>query len=292
MTLLWKRHPWIPALSLAILLAGGSAFLPGPGGAARAADEQKTGSSAASTGGAKAAAAWEEAAGLQAVVGDTLDAAARIFESPDYQHHLLVPGKGEHAFLLNLKLKTVDLLPRSSLTWNESEQPRVDVKAAAPAGTFESAEGVVSFVAAGDDWKIQPEPPLIGMVTTEKLRQAKPDYAYAASRYTPDADAVKALKGVTADTKIAVFFGTWCTYCKHYLPHFLRTVELAANPKIAVEFYGVSEDQAEPKDAIQKYHVTQTPSFIVLQGGKELGRIEEEPDVTMESDLAAILKAR
>lgn len=232
---------------------------------------------------------WEEAAGLQAVTADTVDAAARIFDSPDYQRQLLVPGKGDHVFVLNLKDQSIGTLPRTAVTWSEQEQAVVDLSAEEFGGAFASEDGMVTFQTAGGGWTIRPEPPLIGAVSLEKLRAAKPDYVYAAGRYRPDPASVQGLKGV-GETKVAVFFGTWCTFCKHYLPAFLKTLEETGNPKITVEFFGMSEDLTEPADAIKKYGVTQTPSFVFLQEGKEVGRIEEEPDVSIEADMVAILK--
>jgi thiol-disulfide isomerase/thioredoxin len=237
-------------------------------------------------------AAWEEAAGLQAVVADTIDTAARIFDSPDYQKQLLVPGRGDQAFLLSLKSKSLDILPKAGLVWTKDYLPVVDPAKAAPGGAFASADGVISFQTDAESWRIQPEPPLIGPVTLAKLRSAKPDYVHAAARYKPDPAAVQALKGVATETEVVVFFGTWCTQCKHYLPHFLRTLDLVDNPKFTVTFYGVNEDETEPRDVIKKYNMAKTPTVIFLQGGQQLGRIEETPEETMEADMVRILKAK
>ena len=235
---------------------------------------------------------WEESAGLQATCADTIDASARIYDSPDYQQQMLIPGQGEDAYLLSLKPRTVQALPKTALHWNEDDALLPDLSTASDAGSFERLGEIISFTADGRNWTIQPEPPLVGSMTLEKLLAAKPDYERAAERYTPDPASVKALKGVTTDTKIVVFFGTWCTYCKHWLPRFIKTLEVVKNPKITAEFAGMSEDQTEPRALISKYNVTQTPSFIVLQGGKEIGRIEERPEESMEGDLARILTAR
>ncbi len=90
-----------------------------------------------------------------------------------------------------------------------------------------------------------------------------------------------------------VFFGTWCGFCKRWLPRFLATLDAAANPDIQVRFIGVSETGGEPKADIKQYRVTETPTFIVRQDGREIGRIEAEPtSASIEEDLAAILKLR
>ncbi len=235
---------------------------------------------------------WDEAAGLQVLADDAVDAKARIFDSPDYQTQLIVPGTGESAFVLGLKTQTLRLLPGKSIFWTAEDKPVPNLADAVSSGPFMKQGDVVSFTANDASWQVQPEPPLVGPVSLEKLEEAKPDYVYAASRYTPDAASVQALRKLGTDTQVVIFFGTWCTYCKHWLPRFLKTLETVNNPKLTAEFYGMSEDQVEPRDAISKYRVTATPTFIVLQGGKEVGRVQEEPQESMEADLARILKLR
>ncbi len=247
-----------------------------------------SGASVVTAAGTAPVAPWEEAAGLEVMSADTLDAHGRIFDSPDYQQQLIVPGAGTDAFLLALKTKTVRILPQASITWTDDE-PVPDVASGADTGTFDSDNGVVSFAAKGIAWKIEPEPPLVGPVTLEKLVGEKPDYQYAADRYTPMPEAIQALKGLSADTHIVIFFGSWCTFCKHWLPRFLKTMEETGNPKITTEFYGISEDQTQPKDVIDQYRVVKTPTFVIEQGDKEIGRIEEEPSVSIEADLVKIL---
>jgi thiol-disulfide isomerase/thioredoxin len=269
------------ATALAVSIVSLSLWAPG----LRAAGATGTKAATAATG-------WDEAAGLQVMKGDSLDPGARIFDSPDYQQQMVVPGTGGQAYVLALKTQAVRALPVKSLSWTSDDKPAPDLSAAADAGQFLSDAGTISFTIDGTDWKIQPEPPLIGAVTPQELRADKPDYVHAAARYNPDPAAVKALKGVTTDTRIVVFFGTWCTYCKHWLPHFLKTLEVVGNPHITAEFFGVSEDQLEPKDALRQYGASSTPTFVVLQGGKEIGRIVENPEVSVEADLAHILGAQ
>jgi hypothetical protein len=249
---------------------------------------EATGTTAA----AKAGTGWDEAAGLQVMKGDSLDPDARVFDSPDYQQQMLIPGGGGLAYVLALKTQTVRALSVKAVSWTSDDKPSPDLAAVADAGRFVSDGGTISFSTDAAEWRIQPEPPLLGAVTLQELRAAKPDYVHSATRYKPDPAAIAALKGVATDTRIVVFFGTWCTYCKHWLPHFLKTFEAAANPHLTAEFFGVSEDQLEPKDALRQYAVSSTPTFVVLQGTKEIGRIVENPEVSIEADLAHILGAR
>jgi thioredoxin 1 len=235
-----------------------------------------------------AAEGWEESLGLQAVVDDSVDALARIYDSPDYQRQLLVPGKGDQAFLLGLKDRTVSVLPLASVAWTAEEGAVPDPARGKGAGTLAKVAGEVTFEAGASSWTIRPAPPLVGAITPEALRKAKPDYVRLAGKYTPDAGAVKSI-AAAKEAKIVVFFGSWCHLCKKSLPHLLKTLDAAKNPSLTLEIYGVTEDHLQPKDPIMKYSISTTPTFIVMRGGKEIGRITEKPDVSEEKDLALIL---
>ncbi len=235
---------------------------------------------------------WEESAGLRVQVDDTVDAGARIYDSPDYQKTLVVPEAGDQAWVFFLKAQSVQTLPKSAIQWNEQKLPVVDLSSGQDAGGFVKQDGAMLFVGGEGTVKLEPEPPLIGRIPTADLSAKKPDYAFAAKQYTPDAKAIETLKAVKGDTRIVAFFGSWCSHCKHWVPGLLKTLEASGNAKLTPEFYGISEDMAEPGAELKQYGVTKTPTFIVIQGGKELGRIEEEPTTTVEGDLARLLANR
>ncbi len=243
-------------------------------------------------GGAPAEPAWEPAVGLLLTVADTLDPAGLIFDSPDFQRQLVVPGNGEEAFLLDLAAHAVLSLPRDSIVWSDEKLPVPDLAEALDIGGFLVDEGVVAFHVDGIELAVKPEPPLVGEVSLERLHTSKPDYVHTAGRYRPDPKVVEAVRGVGIPTEVAVFFGTWCVTCKQYLPEFMKIMEEADNPNIQVVYYGVSEDQLEPKEALKKYRNSATPAFIVLQGGREIGRIEHDPLDSIGLDLAHILGVR
>ncbi|MEZ4649201.1 MAG: thioredoxin family protein [Candidatus Eisenbacteria bacterium] len=231
--------------------------------------------------------AWEEVAGLQVVHADATLPLARIFDSPDFRHQLIVTDAG--GFVLDLKSKSVSALPVDAITWDDQDLPAPDMTMAEELGLFLNEEGILSFQGDDGTYVVQPEPPLVGEISADKLRAAKPDYVHAASKYEPNKAMIAAISGVKTPTTIKVFFGTWCSYCKHWLPPLMKTVEAAKNPAIQLEFVGMSEDQSEPADLLGQYDVSLTPTFVILQNGEEVGRFEEEPLVSVEADLARYL---
>lgn len=240
---------------------------------------------------AAALAGWEESAGLRCVVTDTLDVGACLFDSPDYQQTLVIPSRGTDAYVLSLRAQTVRSLPKSSLKWDPAGNPFPDVTVGVDQGGFLKQDGSMVFVTDHQTIQVQPEPPLVGVLTLETLKSAKPDYVYAAARYTPDPAAIAVFQKVDQPTRIVVFFGSWCSHCKHWMPKLIQSYDQAKNPNLTLEIYGVDEEQSEPADALKSFGVSETPTFIVMRGGKELGRIEEAPEgSSLESDLARFLR--
>jgi len=234
---------------------------------------------------------WDEAAGLNVSRDGAVDPGARIFDSPDYQRQLIVPGEGEDAYVVDLRKQSYAVLPASAVRY-EDDLPVPDLSAATPGAGILKDQDEISFFAGDHEWKVQSDPPLVGPITNEQFTKAKPEYFYRAAKYTPDPTAVKALQSVSAETRIVVFFGTWCTYCKKWIPRLIGSLEQAGNDRLKMEYVGVSEDQLEPEDQLKLYHVNATPSVVVMRGGKEIGRIVEHPEVSMEADLARILAQR
>lgn len=235
---------------------------------------------------------WSEVAGLQVARADATLPLARIFDSPDFRHQLVVLNEESPALVLDLKAQSVSSLAASAIAWTDGDLPVPDLGQAVEVGTFLNDDGILGFELAEESYLVRPEPPLVGVITLEKLRAAKPDYVHAAQKFVPDESAVAAIAKVRTPTVVRVFFGTWCSYCKHWLPHLMKTVESAKNPAFTIELVGMSEDQSEPADLLRAHDISLTPTFVVLQGDEELGRIEEEPLVSIEADLARILGAK
>lgn len=232
---------------------------------------------------------WTEAAGLQVIIADQIDGSTRLFDSPDYQHTLVIPEESEAAYVLELKSQSLHQIPMDAIAWTKAGLPIPDLTRSEAIGMFMNLEGDLSFDHGDQIIHVVPEPPLVGQITEAKLRESKPDYAHAALKYAPEAAALATLRKMPPNVEVKVFFGTWCSYCKHWVPHFLRLRDELAATKWTAEYYGMSEDQSEPGDVLGKYDISKTPTFVVLRDGKEVGRIEEEPIISMEADLVRIL---
>ncbi len=92
---------------------------------------------------------------------------------------------------------------------------------------------------------------------------------------TADETAVKAFKNNAGDFTMVVFGGTWCHDTQNLLPVFYRLVAKSGYPENKITLIAVDRAKVGPDDVTKTYNVTNVPTFIVLQNGKEVGRVVE-----------------
>ncbi len=93
--------------------------------------------------------------------------------------------------------------------------------------------------------------------------------------YTPNANAVAALKARGADLQFVVFGGTWCEETRAILPKFFSILDASSFPPDQIILVGVDQDKKDIDHMADDMHVTKLPTIILLKDGKELGRVEE-----------------
>ncbi|ARD23991.1 MULTISPECIES: thioredoxin family protein [Shewanella] len=131
---------------------------------------------------------------------------------------------------------------------------------------------------------------ITGIVEISALEKDLPGYAEEFENYQTDAATISALKAITTPTNVVVIIGTWCPDCHRETPRFMKLIEEVANPNITVTYIGVDRSKLDPEGLAANYDFTRIPTFIVEQDNKEIGRIVESPEVTLEQDLLNIVK--
>lgn len=271
-------------LAAAVILGIGSAAVSASGAAAPAGQAAK-------------GPVWNENTGMTLHVtepapkaGVATSTGGEVYDRADYQAMLLLPASGELAYILDLKTQQVAAYAKPTLLDAEGNLRPGTPAAARPVGPFDtSPEGRIRFLEGGRDFIVEAAPPLVGPIDRADLLARYPGYARRAAAYRPDPAMVAKLAAVKLPAKIVVFFGTWCQICRHELPALMATLDAAKNPNFTLALVALDENVVEPKDLISQYRVLTTPTTIVLVDGQELGRIEEEPKVSAEADLAGIL---
>ena len=93
--------------------------------------------------------------------------------------------------------------------------------------------------------------------------------------YTPNADAVKALKEKGSKIQIIAFGGTWCGDTRNILPKFFSILDASALPSEKLTLIGVDRSKKTISNLADALGVVNVPTFIVLKDGKEVGRVVE-----------------
>lgn len=110
--------------------------------------------------------------------------------------------------------------------------------------------------------------------------------------YTPLPAAVNTLKTKGADIQFIVFGGTWCGDTHYLLPRFFGWLNAAGYDAQKVKLIGVDHQKKSIDSSTVQYKIVNVPTFIVMKGDKEIGRVVEygkysQPD----KELAEIIEA-
>ncbi len=209
-------------------------------------------------------------------------------------HLALLSERLEKIYVVDLESLDVGALPRSELAWTDSGATSSGTSQPEPAGRATKVPDRRSthYLVSADDHTllISPHQGPTGPIPAEELFAAAPAWQRRMAAYQPDADAVAALAAHEQDAQITVALGTWCGDSRNYVPKLLRSLELAANPRLQVDLVAIHRGFGEPADVVLGQSITNVPTVIVSRGGEEIGRIVETPAAeTVEADLAAIL---
>ena len=129
---------------------------------------------------------------------------------------------------------------------------------------------------------------LSGPVTEQQIREVKIFDLYT-ERYKPDSEIIAKLNTIKDSVLVDVFMGMWCHDSKREIPAFFKIMESIDNPLITANYTALEYRRRGPKDIIKENNIKRTPTFIIYKNGKEVGRIIEEVEVSVESDLYEII---
>jgi len=100
---------------------------------------------------------------------------------------------------------------------------------------------------------------------------------------------VEMISQVKGDVEYLVFFGTWCGDSRRHVPRFLKIADETGIPASRIRLYGLDRTKKSADGLTERYAIERVPTFILLKGGTEVGRITELPTTSMEADLLTLL---
>jgi thiol-disulfide isomerase/thioredoxin len=108
--------------------------------------------------------------------------------------------------------------------------------------------------------------------------------------YLVDKKALAILKTSMDSIKSCIIMGTWCSDSRVQVPRFYKIMDKIGYPDENITLICVDESKKAPGIDIDQYSIIRIPTFIFYKEGKEIGRIVETPDTSLEEDICKILE--
>jgi len=107
--------------------------------------------------------------------------------------------------------------------------------------------------------------------------------------YKTDDNTIKELRKRKKDLTIIAVMGTWCGDTRENIPAFYKIIdEMKFNEK-DVQMIAVDREKSAGDVDIQWMGITRVPTFVLLKNDLEIGRIVENPTLSIEKDMLLIL---
>lgn len=109
------------------------------------------------------------------------------------------------------------------------------------------------------------------------------------SEYSLETAIADSLKEIIDGLEIVIINGTWCSDSKREIPRFFKVLDYINYPSEKLIMKCVDRKLKTLNSDVDKYHTESVPTIIFYKEGKELGRIIEAPDESLEKDMFEII---
>ncbi|HHW60013.1 MAG: thioredoxin family protein [Bacteroidales bacterium] len=109
--------------------------------------------------------------------------------------------------------------------------------------------------------------------------------------YKPEVGIINKLKHLINDVNITIVMGTWCSDSQEQIPKFYKIINLLEYDENKILLIGVDKKKQarEYESLVQSLNIEKIPTFIFYKDEKEISRIIESPETTLEMDMLKIL---
>ena len=133
---------------------------------------------------------------------------------------------------------------------------------------------------------------LLGAIQREQLQEGPYNVWFEKQYdgYQSDQDQLQELRQQLSGVTVRLFLGTWCGDSKRQVPRFFSLLDEASYSSDHVELIAINRSKEVPSLFGSGLNIHHVPTFIIMRGDRELGRIIETPVVSLEQDLLTILR--
>lgn len=115
-------------------------------------------------------------------------------------------------------------------------------------------------------------------------------YQQGYEAYSPNKKMSKKLSKDLQEYDIVIFAGTWCPDTRNLLPKFAKVLDQTGIEQDNIQLYLVNRSKSTPGGETDTYEIKSVPTFIFIKDGKEVGRIVEKVNKSVEADIYYIIK--
>ncbi|MBB6501875.1 thioredoxin [Pedobacter cryoconitis] len=108
--------------------------------------------------------------------------------------------------------------------------------------------------------------------------------------YKPDPVVLQQLKPLLENKEIIIVMGVWCSDSRLQVPHFYKILDESGVEEKTITLICVDEMKKSANGLTENLSIEKVPTFILTAHRKEIGRITEWPEATLEIDMVEILK--
>lgn len=123
---------------------------------------------------------------------------------------------------------------------------------------------------------------IIGNITKQQLLDNYPVFATRYDDYIVSDYEINAVKKLPSGVSVRVFFGTWCHDSEREVPRMLKAYNKS---NLEIEMISLDMNKSEPEGRAVQNQIKYTPTFIVYNNNIEVGRIIEQPEVSLAEDI-------
>lgn len=111
--------------------------------------------------------------------------------------------------------------------------------------------------------------------------------------YTVDTLITNKLNAIDIDSlNITIVLGTWCSDSRREVPRFFKIIDEIQFPQEKIKLFGVNRKKESSNNEVSSLEIELVPTFIFYENEKEIGRIIETPEGSLESDMLKILEKK
>lgn len=129
----------------------------------------------------------------------------------------------------------------------------------------------------------------VGVISEAILEKEYTWYTEEYTSYNVDTVLLNQLKAHIPEVSISIYMATWCPDCHREIPRFYKILNEANIDESRIVNAAMDLNKQTPENYEEGMNVTAVPTFIFFKHGEELGRIVEQPKVSLEHDMLEIL---